>query len=267
MKICVRCKTENNQDYKYCKTCGAELPFVDKKPIWEYDGESQNTAEENFQDSREISTYEMNVFVGKNSNVIVPKFVQLGREDKKVSFCLPVLLLGLFLGSIGVAAYFLYRKMIKPAVIIMAAAFVVALASFMINFATIREAVTDYRGLLSEAINMNGAMSDAEFEKRATEIVTEAEENSIAVFDYISNYVLGVGLSIVMALFADYIYKEHAITKISQIKAEGLPKTEYFLTLHRRGGTSGGAVALGIGIFIAAVFVTVLVPVVIALFV
>ncbi len=266
MKICVRCKTENNPDYKYCKTCGAELPCVDKKPVWQYDGEAQSNAEENFQSSNEISTYEMNVFVGENSNVIVPKLVALGREDKKVSFCLPVLLLGLFLGPVGVAAYFLYRKMIKPAVLILVVAFGVAFVSLMVNFGAIREASVDYRELVSEAVSANGAFSEAEFERRTSEIVEEAEKNSIVIFDYINNYILRVALPIIMALFADYIYKEHAISKISAIKAEGLPKTEYFLTLHRRGGTSGGAVALGITIYLAAAFVMVLVPVIIGLF-
>ncbi len=261
MKICVRCKTENNADYKYCKTCGAELPFVDKKPIWEYDGEAQNTAEDNFHNSDEISTYEMNVFVGKNSNVIVPKFVQLGREDKKTAFCLPVLLLGLFFGPVGIAAYFLYRKMVTPAVLILAAGFAVTLASMIVNFGAIREFAEGYTELIKELTRMNGAMSQADLDKGVEALINAVDEKTVDIFGYINNYLLGVALPIVMALFADYIYKEHSIARISACKAEGMPKTEYFLTLHRRGGTSGGAVALGLTVYIILEFIAILIPV------
>lgn len=266
MKMCVRCKTENSADYKYCKTCGAELPFVDKKPIWEYDGETENTAEDNFHNSDEISTYEMNVFVGKNSNVIVPKFVALGRNNKKVSFCLPVFLLGFFLGPIGVAAYFLYRKMTKPAVLIMAVSIAVSVTSMAVNFAVIREMMQEYTQLVGQMMEQTAVINEVEFQQRANELVAAARENMIGIFSYINEYVLGIALPIVMALFADYMYKEHSIAKISECKAEELPKTEYFLTLHRRGGTSGGAVALGIAVYLVAEFIVVLIPVMAGIF-
>lgn len=265
MKVCLRCKTENNPDYKYCKTCGAALPFVDQKPIWDYE-EERASAEESFSDNGEISTYEMNVFVGKNSEIITPKFTRLEQLGKKNDFCLPVLLLGLFFGVFGVAAYFLYRKMIKPAAIVMAVGIGMTAVSVALNFGTIISVMQAYREMFTAVVTSGTMISESEITAQLSSLTTS--ENSLVsmILSYINQYVLGVAFPIVAALFTDYIYMEHAISKISEIKEENLPKTEYFLALHKAGGTSGGSVVVGALIYMAAETLLIAIPMIIGFF-
>ena len=257
MKICVRCKTENKPDYKYCKMCGAELPCVDRKPIWE----EQTAAPEPeiSENAEEISTYEMNVFVGKNNHTIVPKFIDLQRNNKKVSFCLPVLLLGLFFGPFGIAAYFLYRKMTKPAIITLGASLVLILAETIANFGAIYQFTGEYLALLKELVR--GVVGEAELEAELSSLVFTLSENFTAIFSYINTYLCGVAAPIVVALFTDYLYLEHSLSVISKCKRMGLPRAAYLTKLSSKGGTSGTAVLIGSVVYIAIAVIIIMAPI------
>ncbi len=259
MKICVRCKTENNADYKYCRLCGAELPCVDKKPVWE-NSEPANNEQDKFENGDEISTYEMNVFVGKNSNAIVPKFIQLQREDKKVAFCLPVFLLGLFCGIFGVAAYFLYRKMTKLGSIFLAVAILLVAVETVVNFDATYQYVQSSLEVMNEAVQ-NG-MSAEDMSAKLGELERVYQDKIPVALSIINEYIVSLAVPIIIALFTIYLYKEHSISKISECKAEGLAKTEYLLALHRKGGTSAGAVVVGVAIYLVIAVAIAAAPVV-----
>ena len=257
MKICVICKTENKPDYKYCKMCGAELPCVDRKPVWEerapvHEPEISENAEE-------ISTYEMNIFVGKNNHTIVPKFIDLQRNNKKVAFCLPVLLLGLFFGLFGIAAYFLYRKMTKPALITLGASLALILAETVVNFGAIYQFTGDCLALFGELLR--GSMAETEVEAAINNLALTYSENASAVFSYINTYLCGLAVPIAVALFTDYIYLEHSLSAISKCKRQGLPRAAYLTRLSSKGGTSGTAVLIGSVVYLAIVVVIVMIPI------
>ncbi len=257
MKICVICKTENKPDYKYCKMCGAELPCVDRKPVWEERAPVREP--EISENAEEISTYEMNIFVGKNNHTIVPKFIDLQRNNKKVAFCLPVLLLGLFFGLFGIAAYFLYRKMTKPALITLGASLALILAETVVNFGAIYQFTGEYLALFSELVR--GVMGEAELEAELSSLMLAFSNNSTVIFSYINTYLCGVAAPIVVALFTDYLYLEHSLSVISKCKRMGLPRAVYLTKLSSKGGTSGTAVLIGSVVYVAIAVIIIMIPI------
>ncbi len=242
MKVCVRCQTENSSDYKYCKFCGAELPCVDRKPLWESAEEyPQDTRSADIPVSDDISIYEMNIFVGKNNYRIVPEFIKMQQNNKKAVWCWPVFLLGMFFGFFGMAAWFFYRKMNKIGLILLTAAVLLQAADTAVNFRAMTELYRDsFSALYSYAdafaADPNGA---AEWlSGYINELAYVYSANAITFFSFINQNIGGFVLPIIMGLFALYFYKEHSIRKITEIKRTHGGTSPYIMFLGNKGGTS-----------------------------
>ena len=81
MKTCVRCGTENSSEYKYCKSCGAELPCVDEKSERNFDFHNKFFDASQFSlQSDDITIPEIDRFVGKNHEQITPKFITIQQK-------------------------------------------------------------------------------------------------------------------------------------------------------------------------------------------
>ncbi len=130
MRICPDCGTENEEEYSYCKNCGAKLEIAENKTEYQYNNTDSGTYNPNFADAKSngffvdtitgIPSDEVCAFVGKKSPDILKKFSKMEVTGSKVSWCWPVAILGLLLGPIGSAIWFFYRKMYKPALILVA---------------------------------------------------------------------------------------------------------------------------------------------------
>ena len=126
--FCPNCGTENEIEYSYCKNCGTALvnektgqeattqptniPPVTEIPTTSYTAQN-NPNTEYTGCINEISQEEMQLFVGKGADRIIPRFIKMDSSNSKVSWCWPAAILGFVLGPIGLSIWYFYRKITR----------------------------------------------------------------------------------------------------------------------------------------------------------
>ena len=239
--ICPDCKTENEPEYEFCKNCGKPLHTK---------AETANVYEENKAQYADMdgefridgnTNEEVSVFVGKNANKIVPAFAKIEHTGSKVKWCWPPFILGIFFGPVGVAIWFLYRKMYSVASIFGGIAVVLNYISFAFNrFLGIGEATLD-----SAEKYFDGFFSYGKFDYNGfIETVTDGKYQASAFLSSF-NYSVGVACGVIAGIFGIYLYKRHTAKRINYIKSVPGNENYLLLSLASRGGTSVGAAILG----------------------
>ena len=247
MKKCLRCGEKNGDEYGYCSLCGAILPEIEVKPtLGDYGDEK---GEDIANREGEISVYEMKTFVGKNGDDIVKRFVFMQKTGRKATFCLSVFLLGLFFGLAGVAAWFLYRKMAKPAVWIYLSAFLFKIIGVVTN---LRLLAWGFSGIIS-AVHIAISLGDLEhsfnyFAEVVKTLVMTSSAADVACFAVKSALIL------IFTFFSVAMYKKHCIKRILTLKSGAASKTNYINKLKSEGGTSVARVVGGSLIYIGSIF-------------
>ncbi len=245
-KICTECSTVNENDYKYCKNCGAALPFEQEErnePV------NQNIYYPN--DTIEgISADNMSCFVGKNSDKIIPQFARMELTQKKTSWCWPVFILTFLFGICGAAFWFLYRRMYKLGVVLLIVSllFTVGTTAFAID--KMEGFIRDYFDVLE---NYTATADDVQLQEDIIELFASEEMVAVSTLSNFLNTVR-VGLSVLGGLFALHIYKRFAANKIKSFER---PLTDVELCL--AGGTSGGAMAVGIVLYYMVSFALIMI--------
>ncbi len=273
MKICVRCGSQNSSDYKFCKFCGAELPCVDQKAERQYKNDCYNDDIDFSPDSENITIPEIDRFVGKNYEQITPKFITLQQTGKKFMWCLPAFLFGLFFGLPGVAIWFLYRKMTKPAVFMLGAALVMEALNICFAFDVISEL---YR-VLFDGFLQYGSMMEQNPEAATEWFMNYLNQMTVwadsmvssatyRIFDFVNTYICQIAAPVVLSLLGWNLYKKHTLKKISEIKRTSQNKEQYVIRLSREGGTSVGRAVAGLVIYVVICFAISLIPLIAALF-
>lgn len=154
-KFCPECKTENEEQFNFCKNCGTALDFKKEKLSGDFNTPEQfdPTAQKSSpmgngmpEEIDGVEKREMLAFLGKDSNKIYDKFLKMEYSGSKVSWCWPVFLLTAFLGFFGTAIWFFYRKMFKPAIAFVIAGTLVLGVQTALNFDNNIEAA---KGLVS----------------------------------------------------------------------------------------------------------------------
>lgn len=271
-KICSDCGTENEKEYIYCKNCGAPLSSVKKEetppsaPTGGFAPEHNNAAPEYtaYTSHTQQSEYTYNppggvnytpygaytgygidgipaeditFFVGKKSAEIMPKFMKMEITRSKTSWCWPAAILGFIFGPMGAALWFLYRKMYKTAIILLAVGalltFTTAAMTYDTNSADIGsvfDAITsgDLEAF-SDAINGIGKT------QTALDIAAGAVED-----------IANLATCIITGIFGFYAYKEHCVKTIRNFRQSIVDQRYYRMGLASLGGVSGGMLAVGI---------------------
>lgn len=241
-KICNECNTVNESEYKYCKNCGALLPTdAEQKTETTYEYATYNNYNPFTTDEVEgVKTEDLVRFVRKNSDKIVPKMAIMAATGRKTSFCWPVFILTFLFGLCGAAFWFLYRRMYKWGIGLLVVSLLLSAGKSILTVNTMEGFLTGYFDALENYTTTN----DTErLQQDITSLLTSDELLSITLVSNVFN-ALRMGMSILMALFSLHIYKNHAIGKI---KSFGRPLTDVELML--AGGTSGGALAVGIVLY------------------
>lgn len=238
--ICHECGTENEQEYLFCKNCGADL-----KKSEEYDNFNGNDHTDNniIVDSIDgIPMEQIGLYVGKKWGYYCKKFSKMQITMSKTSWNWPAAVLGLVFGPFGSALWCFYRKMYKVAFILVAIG---------VLFAGITSALT-YDGVTAalEGIINASKLTSLEQTLEAIENIASAGSAGATAAEYINEFVSAV-TAIVMGMFANWFYRSSCVDRIKKYQQSGLDQRYYKLGLSAVGGTSGGMLAVGILIKIA----------------
>ncbi len=249
MKKCLRCAAQNGDEYGYCRLCGALLPEIEAK--FTSSKFSEEKGDRTIADSPfELSVYEMEAFVGKNSDDIVKRFAFMQKTGRKASFCLPVFLLGLFFGLFGIAVWFLYRKMTKPAVFLFLGAFIMQAASAIVNFKFLYLAFVAALDIFGLPFGQTDFQTVINFAVQLCKGFFEA--NSVIT---LSRFSVNAAAIIIFAVFALAIYKKNCCKSVFSLKSKAADKADYTAALKNEGGVSVGRAVVGGLIYLAALSV------------
>lgn len=246
MKKCLRCGEKNGDEYTYCGLCGALLPEIEAACLY---GEGVDEKDENIAESpSEVSLYEMETFVGKNSGEIVEKFKALQSRGKKTVFYPILLLIGIFFGLPGVALWFLYRKMVKPAALLLVGSFLMrmTLLVFTFDFAEI-----SFELLLVLLQNIfRTELGAGEYLPLIYSVISFLSVGR-APFAF-AKYLITASGSVFLSLLAISVYKRHSMRRIFELKSAAPDKESYIKALRIHGGTSVSYALAGALCYIAA---------------
>ncbi len=243
--FCNECGTENEAEYKYCKNCGNKL-FEEKENNAPETGSTNGGTY--FNDNRfvvdtidGIPSEEMAIFIGKKASDIMPKFTKMAISNSKISWCWPAALLGLFLGPLGAALWFFYRKMYKNAVILSVIGAITTIITSLLTFGTTSSAFqlfadAFFSGDFEAAMN---SLANADVPSTILDILAGLITD---ITDFLTFLLTG--------LFGYHLYKNHCAEKIHSFKTYQADQRYYRLGLSSIGGVSGGMLAVGIIIMI-----------------
>ena len=258
--VCAYCGTLNGENFKFCKNCGAPLssapqqnnyysqpagepiyqapppPMPQEPPVTEIDG---------------IPTEDLHHFVGKNSDKIVGKWARMQKTGSSVSWCWPVAILSYALGLAGAAFWFLYRRMYGLGIGLLAGAlllFGVQTALMSQPIADMGEHILNNEEYLAAANDFIETGDIALYMERIEEIsksdpAMAKAQTQITLLSDVFSYINLAALAL-FGMFSMKIYKSHAKKKLGRFKARPTPAE-----LSLSGGTSGGALAIGIVLF------------------
>ena len=243
-KICPYCSAENDIDCKYCVNCGHTFEVKEIKAEKEDISNGVNT-ESGRTENRlfGIEYVDLVAFIGRKSGEIIPKFQTIERTGSKITWCWPAAVLGFFLGPIGCAIWFFYRKMTKPATVL-------TLIGLFCSLLTLFSAFSNggsyfFKNLSNYLIYNEKEYFDAAMSVEPVRAVIA--DALTAVSGIISDFAW-----IFSGLFGYWLYKEHTVSKIKNFQVTNTDPRYYKFALSSMGGVSGGFVALGIAILILA---------------
>ena len=112
-KICIKCSTENEEHFSYCRYCGAALPIVDRQHHFYGDSGYSVQTDPKEIDFGAVSRSELEAYVGKNSEKLCRNSSIWSLRAKKPHFAYPFFFL-VFLQDFSVCpAGFFTEKCIK----------------------------------------------------------------------------------------------------------------------------------------------------------
>lgn len=251
-KICVKCNLENEPSFRYCRRCGAVLPVVEQKAPINAEVVLENSdpfyADKDVIDG--VSARELEAYVGKNHSRILDSFYRMSLLNKKTSFCLPVLLLGLFFGFFGISCWFFYRKMNKYGFLFLAFPLVFFLVDLIFNFDVSVRFLKDYTSLLSSF-----AADTEQYRSEANQIFSHFYNNFHSVLPDFRNLLEGMVAPIVMSFFSLYLYKNKAVKDIKNLRESYAQDSNYLLRLFLLGGTSAARVLIPFAVSVGFYFI------------
>lgn len=243
-KICKSCNTVNEDKFSYCKNCGTPLDATERKAYSSnpYRHEYKYNSLPNEIDG--IPTEEVQSFVARNQMKILDKFAKMSVTGSKISWCWPAAILSIFFGFFGAAFWLFYRKMYKYGTIAMA----IGLLILGVNTAITYTANIELFDALAKAIySLQGSTPD--IEKISSIFTNSLTDYSTAKSVLLSNFITETATylsAIFYGMFGMYLYKKHAIKKISAYRAINIQSDYYAFGIKSIGGTSSGFAALSV---------------------
>lgn len=285
-RICEVCKTENEAHYEYCKNCGNKLGVIQEEqvysgpviqqakaqytPVSPYASSQTNSAYTSKEQTNNqykikapkirdtygiteidgVKTEDLAAYIGPNNNRIINKFAKMELSGSKASWCWPAALWGL-LGLCGVAIWFIYRKMYKVGLILLA---VSVLLDGVIAYVAV-SGTNSFDSFVSEFLFEDS--SNSEFGE--LEEIPEIENGNNANNDIAAKVALLLGDIVFLSgiafggIFGLYIYKNHTTKKIKRYNLFNTSQRYHQIGLMATGGTSAGFAVLA---FLVSLFLS-----------
>ena len=269
-KFCHHCGKENDIENTFCPDCGTRLFDVANDDNIAYDlergqppaynqcsqsppppvGYTQPPVGEYRQsevDFDGVSGTELYAYTG--SDRIMDKFTSMHLSNSKVSWCWPVAVLSFFFGFFGAAFWFLYRKMYKVAVILIAAGVIFQCAGYLVT-----GEVAEAEQFVAAGQNMTSGSEYLSSETESEEYVVDFTYNLYSTDDQTPAQMLwnalesalAIILTVLCGLFSLNIYKEHCIRKIKDYRVNNAGSTYYYYRLATVGGHIGTMILLAV---------------------
>ena len=183
-----------------------------------------------------IPTEDISAFIGKKAGKYVKKFSDMQVSGSKVSWNWAAAALSFFLGPLGAAIWFCYRKMYKWGIIAAAVALVL-FSAVMVSYNA---------GLPGNNARESGILAE-------DDTIIPAESDGFVLYDTTNSLYsfASTAVTILTGLFATKLYKKFVIKSIKRYMASNPDPRYYKIGLSIAGGTSGGAVVL---LILAAAF-------------
>lgn len=240
-KICRLCAASNEADAVYCKRCGTPLGTRDKETP------KKAAVLKRFE---EADVSDAAIFVGRRADHYIPKFMDMEMRRSRASWNWPVLLFALLFGPAAMSVWFFYRKINKPAWLLLLAGLVI----LGINTAVSYDFNVQFFSLLIENIHALAVqqLSPPDFFQFLLNRATPAAANGSLSF--VLNTMLSVLVfvcKLTAAVFANGIYKYHVAKCVKEAPA-GENRAE---TLRVMGGVSVKR-AVGVSVCVALAYLS-----------
>ncbi len=228
-RTCPACKTENQENYIFCKNCGHPLDETQPTGGYRYSppygnpfsqpfgfagpGYSQHTPEING-----VKTEKLEAYVGiAKRNYYIPKFIVFSKTGSKTAWNWAILLLGFLLEPVFAASWFFYRKMTKIGYMICAASVVFTAIFMLFSF-------NDVYNTFRQIFLAIETTSLANLEEFANQPVNEIASFYQEIIDLAKTAILAAGV-ISLALFGNYLYMKRAVLDIKNFDKDGVYKS------------------------------------------
>lgn len=254
---CPVCGAENDDGFMYCTRCGAKLA----RPQY---GGSGNDSDSRYEQA-EVETPppagspteldELAAFIGDGSYEYAVKLNHMKKHGKKSSWNWPVFLFGIILGMPFI--WFFYRKMKKQGWITLGVCAAFTICSLICVVGILNPLLDVFSSVLPAGGNTGNHISVdyespfggsyADYDDDEIEaIITEAFNRYASRFLVLAvvALVLSVGkilFEILLAVYANDMYRRHAEKKIAELKNSGIYNMS---DIRIAGGTSVGAAVL-----------------------
>lgn len=238
---CKNCGTENEEKYSFCKNCGTPLRATDsnRKKDYSYDYYADKIPDE----IDGIPSSDFAHFVRDNRYKILDKFAKMSITGSKLSWCWPAAVLSFFFGFFGAAIWLFYRKMYRYAIIALCIGAVVLGVNTAITYTPSVSAAEAFLEVFIEMQTGGGFQQYlTDFEALLDTFSATREVMAVNFINELANY----SAAFFYGLFGMYIYKKHAVKKISAYRLVNSDSVYYSYGLSALGGTSAGMAVLAI---------------------
>lgn len=272
-KICSACGTENEPEYAFCKNCGNSLNqsqnasdssantgtnthAYTNQTAWTNPGQyAYGPYGYQYGDIKisGISADTMSAAIGPNAHKFMPKFMEMELGHKKIGWNWTVFLLGFLLGLPAASCWFFYRKIYKVGAIVLAVGLALTILStiFIGNIlTTLADFYEDYNVQYGISYNDDFEIEiDDDFLVENPEYITRMFKPTIwaSLISFVN-----LAIVIVISLFANGIYRDELIRKITRLNAR-YPNLDQSQLSRYCGTNTLAAVLAGVAAFIAHV--------------
>ncbi len=262
-KICPVCGAKNKSAYRYCNECGAAFavsnqsytPFVGNYPT---NAASTATIAPDLNTSIDgVAATDLFDYTGKKPE-LYNKMLRNRLYPSNRAFCVPLLILGLLLGFFGMACWYIYHKMYKPAVLFLCFT-AIFLLSYLISYYDVMQSIAVWYGDIfkqaQSGMLLNG-MTEAEFLSSIYSSLFESlnqPSGPIATIAGLITNATTVAQIVLAIVLPFHAYNQYLNTALKRIRTAYKKSDSPNIT--KLGGTNKGMLALIIVLYAIAIII------------